>query len=289
MKKLKTYKIWALAWGIALWSTACTELGPPVSFKDTTALQDTTYVDPDLPTGIHKSVLIEEFTGATCNNCPRGAGTVKDILNNHPDSVVAIAIHNDNPLAQPHAGAEDLRTAEGIQISQRLGGSAAIPSASVDRHKFQGTNQLVIYRSQWENGVATQLNQPPAVALSLQSDYNATERNLIVTAKIHYLRTVDTTTHLSIAITENGIISPQTMPDLSVKQDYEHNHILRGMVTPVFGTLTHATTEKGRVVEKQFSITLPPNWVASNCYVVGFVHFIGDSDEVLQVTEVAVE
>lgn len=270
-------------------ASSCTELGPPISFKDNSALLDTSYIDNNLPSNVYKKVVIEEFTGATCNNCPRGAETIKDILTKHPDSVFAIAIHNDNPLASPHAGAEDFRTAEGIQISQRLGGTAAIPSAGIDRHKFPNTTQLVVFRSRWEGSVQDQLEKAPAVDLQLEQDFNASTRELTVTATIHYLRDVDTTTHLSIAITEDDIIGPQTMPDLSVNQNYKHQHIFRTMLTPTFGLLTHPETVRGRVVIKSFRTTLPENWVAANCNAVGFVHHIGDSDEILQAEEIDIE
>lgn len=268
---------------------SCTEVGPPISFKDNSALLDTTYIDNNLPADTYKKVLIEEFTGANCNSCPRGAETIKDILTKHPDSVFAVAIHNDNPLANPHPGAEDMRTAEGIQISQRLGGTAAIPSAGVDRKKFPNTTQLVIFRSRWEGSVEEQLLRQPAVDLELEQDYNSNTRELTVTATAHFLRDVDTTTHISIAITENGIIGPQKMPDASIKPDYEHNHIFRTMLTPTFGALLGDDNERGRVFKKSFRTTLPENWVASNLYIVGFVHFIGDSDEVLQAEEIPVE
>lgn len=270
-------------------STQCTEIGPSISFKDNSALLDTTYIDNELPTDVAKKVLIEEFTGANCNSCPRGAETIKDILTEHPDSVFAIAIHNDNPLANPHDGAEDMRTAEGIQISQRLGGTAAIPSAAVDRKKYPNTTQLVIFRSRWDGSVDEQLLQAPAVDLQLEQVYNADSRELTVTATVHYLRDVDTTTHLSIAITESGIIGPQKMPDASINPTYEHNHIFRTMLTPTFGTLLGESVEQGRVFKRSFRTTLPEHWVPTNCYAVGFVHYIGDVDEVLQAAEISIE
>ena len=268
--------------------TACTEVGPNISFKNTVSLVDTTFIDNNLPVGVLRKVVIEEFTGVNCNNCPRGAETIKEILQAHGDSIIAVAIHNDNPLARPHTGYEDFRTAEGIAISQKFGGTAAIPSGCVDRTQFPGAARVAVTRNFWEDYSKQHLLLSPTCTLTLTSQYDDASRELTVTARIHYLRDVDTTNHLSIIITESGIISPQTMPDLTINYDYEHNHVFRSMMTPNFGSLTNDVTERGRVVIKSYQTTLPEGWNPDNCHVVGMVHFIGTSDEVLQVEEISV-
>lgn len=278
----------AFLWISLLVVSACTEVGPNISFNNAVSLIDTAFIDNNLPTDVYRRVVIEEFTGVNCNNCPRGAETIADILSTYGDSVVAIAIHNDNPLARPHSGYEDFRTAEGIAISQKFGGTAAIPSGTVNRTQFPGAARVAVTRNFWEDYSKQHLALQPACELSLSLQFDDNSRELTVTARIHFLRDVDTTTHLSLIITESGIISPQTMPDLSIKNDYEHNHVFRGMMTPNFGAAINSSTETGRVVIKSYQTVLPEGWNPDKCYVVGLVHFIGDADDVIQVDEISI-
>lgn len=267
---------------------SCTEIGPPISLVDIKPLRDTTYINTDLPPAQHRKVLFEEFTGVNCNNCPRGHETAKDINSAHPDSVILVAVHNDNPLAKPFANEVDFRTQEGIQISQRVGGSSAIPSAAIDRTLFSGQNNVAQFRPFWEDRVKQRLTAPVPVNIDLSTDYEDGSREVTIGVKLHYLQDVDSTNQLSIYIVEDDIVTLQLLQDLSVDSNYVHNHVLRGMVTHTFGTATNPTTEEGRVIERDLLFTLPPEWNADNCTVVAFVHYVGNGDQVLQANSASV-
>lgn len=279
MKKIP-FLIWLIA---AMAFTACNEIGPPIDLgSGNVALIDTTYLKATPAAPQHRVVLIEEFTGATCNNCPAGHVATNEIYLAHPDSVIIVAIHNDNPQADPYPNEEDFRTTEGIQISQRLGGSAAIPVAAIDRFEFPGETQEAVIRPKWKNYTIEELKKMPPVNIDLDVAFDAVTREILVTATMEFTSTVTTPTNLSIMITESKIISPQKLQNLSTDYDYEHNHVLRGMITPVFGVVTNAATEAGRVVIKQFKYTLPATWDENNLEVVTFVHHNGATNNVLQ-------
>ncbi len=267
---------------------ACTELGPAIDFTDTSALIDTSYVVSSLPAQDHKVLLFEEFTGVHCVNCPIGHQQTVTLLANHPDSVVAVAIHNSNPQADPFDGEPDFRTPEGIQISDNLGGTMAIPSASIDRFDFNADNQIAEYTPFWETRTRTRLAITPPLNIGLITTFNAANRQLKVRATITYTQNVMETNHLSLMMIESNIISPQKLPDNSVDTFYVHNHVLRGMMTPVNGVLLNASKDAGRVFVKEFLFTLPADWDETQCDVVGFVHQIGTNAEVLQAAEVPV-
>lgn len=267
---------------LAVIVSGCKEKGPLISFKDDKPLLDTTYIDNNLPVKDHRKVFIEEFTGVHCTNCPLGHETIQDILTNSPDSVVAVSMHNSNTLAEPFAGEEDFRIEEGIKISDKLGGTGAIPSASIDRNVFPGNILPAVFRPSWPGLTKQRLSVPSPVNIDITNVFDDVTRNLLTNVKLHYTRNVDSLNHLSIMITESGVISPQKMPDLSTNSTYVHNHLLRGMVTSTFGVKTHDTTEAGRVIERQYVFNIPAGWDADHCEVVAFVHFIGTTDEVLQ-------
>lgn len=277
-----------------LFTNGCKELGPLIDFTDNTGLIDTTYIDNNLPPVAYKKILFEEYTGVQCSNCPKGHQTTEDILADHGDSIIAVAIHNDNPLANPWDNAKFpdqvlFRVAEGITISQKLGGSAAIPSATINRTLFAGEPREAVFRPFWVGYVNQALGGPSPLNIDLSGQYNDATRELLVTVKLHFTQDVDSTCNLSIMISESGIVSPQLLVDLSIDTFYVHDHIFRGMMTPAFGTLTNQTTELGRVVIKQFKTTLPDDWDEDNCHIIAAVHFIGGSNEVIQSEQIDVK
>lgn len=48
---------------------------------------------------LDKKVLIEEGTGAWCGNCPKGVLALEYIMENHPDKMIPVAVHNRDNYA----------------------------------------------------------------------------------------------------------------------------------------------------------------------------------------------
>lgn len=282
---------WLIGLLLILPLSHCVEIGPAITLVDVKPLRDTTYVDNNLPAPQHRKVLFEEFTGVHCPNCPAGHQLAHDIEQAHPDSVILVAMHNFNSQAKPFDGEEDFRTTEGGNISDLVGGTSGIPAAAVDRRLFSGQTQIAWYTPYWIDFVNQEIQQSVSVNVDLGTAYNDASRELRVSLKLHFLQDVDSTTNLSIYIVESDIVSPQLLQDgHSVDSNYVHNHILRGFVNEgPFGKALTPSTEKGRVFEKDFAYTLPADWNADNCEVVAFVHFHGDSEQVLQANSAPVK
>lgn len=268
--------------------TGCVEKGPVIDLGDRSVSVDTTYVLSTIPDADDKVVLMEEFTGATCPFCPAGNKVASELLDEHPDQLILVAIHNDNSMAEPYPGEEDLRTEEGIALSQKLGASSILPVAAVDRFLDSNQSQEAVTKSKWANLINKRLKVQPKVNVELENDYNSTTRELRVKATVTYLETVTEESHISLMITESNINSPQMLLDGSKDDTYIHDHILRDMITQVFGAKTHETTEAGRVIVREYLFEIPENWVPENLDVVGFINMAGSTNEVLQAAEAPV-
>ncbi len=264
-------------------AASCTEIGPPIQLVPEVRLLDTSYVDLNLPPADYKKVLIEEFTGVNCNNCPKGHQTVQDIEQSFGDSVIAVSIQNDNPLAKPFHGYPDWRIEEGIQISQALGGSFAIPCASVDRVKYPGQNQTVLYsRNAWKTYTSQEIHRPSPCNIDLSVSYDASSRKAIIHVRLHFLQDVDSSNNLSLMLIEDHLLAPQRMPDNSVDSNYIHRNTLRDMITPAMGSITASVTEKGRVVIRDYEYRVPDDFNEDEVIFIAFVHYIGAGQRILQ-------
>ncbi len=270
------------------------ETPPPIDYSQG---RDTSYLLQTIPTAQTKNILIEDVTGVKCQNCPIAHDAIVAIQNANPGRVFAISMHpNGNLLAYPHSsitGHQDFRTEDATILYSFLntGGTAGIPAGSTDRNLFTGqTGLLNTTPSSWSNFVNQQLPKKTPINLEIDNQYNASTRELIITAKAILTSGLpNDTIYMSIAIIENEIVNPQLLPTVVIDTFYIHNKILRDMVTHYGGSQLLGNYEPGRVFQKGFTVALPPLWKADKCKVIAFVHKSGNIKEVWHVIEKAVK
>jgi len=235
-----------------------------------------------------RQVLIEEFTGVRCVNCPAGSAAIQDLLSIYGDQLVAVSIHAGE-FSPPYADSKyDLRTPEGDQIINYLGAPFGFPTAVVNRKQFDGNFGLQLSQSKWAGHIAEESALPPKVKIALTPEYNPATRKL--DAEITLFVQEDITeddVRISLMITESGIHDLQLTPS-GKDPDYTHNHVLRGMMTNFEGEIISEPLTTGAEITRHFSYTFPDEWVPENCELVGFVSLGGDKKDVLQAHKVHV-
>ncbi len=240
-------------------------------------------------------ILVEEFTGVGCQNCPGGSAELENLLSIYPDNLIAVTIHAGffASEVQWHPDQKfDFRTAVGNSLVDDYFGGApfAYPSATVNREKTQ-TGSFFIPLTQWPASISAELEEGSNVDLKMERTYDATTRTLEV--EVDILAKLPEDARISVIITESGIIDYQK--DLNAPGDgwienYVHKHILRDMITPFDGEVISPTgIDLTQSVKKSFSTVLSSEFVAENCEVIVFVHRnTSDSKEVLQAIEMHV-
>lgn len=285
---------------LALLWTACKEQIPAGLIIQTTASDDTTYVTA-VEAPQQKKILIEELTGATCSNCPKGTKILKDYQTQYPGRIVVTAIHSGF-LAEPAQGAlYDFRNADADALRLFFNeGEPSKPSACFDRVQATSGNSAGKYfvskgqtGGDWDAMLNTRMPISTPANLHLTSVWNTATAKVDVNARIAFTGSVNDKLALTLYVLESGRKDKQYDIDLGEIEDYEFNHIFRKLITPVTGDLvldSLTTKEPGRVFERKISfspITDGVNgWNLDSCHVVGIVHKTGISKEVLQVQEV---
>ncbi|MCB0521470.1 MAG: Omp28 family outer membrane lipoprotein [Lewinellaceae bacterium] len=233
-----------------------------------------------------RQVLIEEFTGVRCVNCPAGSAAIEDLLNAHGPRLVAVSIHESQNFSVPlPQNDEDFRTPEGTAIYNFVGPPEGFPSAVVDRKKFPGETGLQVGSPKWAGYIAQELAIPPKVKIAIEKEYDSSTRNLKATITLLVQENItDPDVRLSVMITESGIVDAQETPN-GLEENYTHKHMLRGMMTNYDGSPVTVTLTAGTTVSKSFNMDLSDKWVAENCKIVAFVNLAGATKEVLQVNE----
>ncbi len=263
---------------------ACDEVSPIV-----TGSMGPTDPGPDLGNQ-KRQVLIEEFTGVKCVNCPAGSQEIDVLLSIHQSQLIAVSIHAGDFAPPYQASKYDFRTPEGNGILSYLGEPFGYPTAVVNRRLFDGQFDLQLGKSEWAGYIAEEKAIPPKVRIGIEPDFNGANRNLEIKVTLLVDETItEPDVRLSVMITENNIVDLQLTPSSSEpKADYIHKHVLRDMVTNFDGLKLTESLVEGAEITKTFNFTLPDTWKEENCEIVAFVSLSGANKDVLQAHQVHV-
>lgn len=268
---------------LALSFFACEEIPPTV-----TGIGDgpTGPPPPDDLENQVQNVLIEEFTGVFCVQCPAGSALIEELLVQHGHQLVAVAIHSGD-LSIPYPDSKyDFTIPEGDDILELLRPGFGQPEAAVNRRKFEGEGRVLLGTPNWPGKVAEAKLAEPKVKMALESSYDQNSREVKIKVGMLVTENIPEETHLSIMFTESGIVDLQKVPDMSGPDpNYVHKHVLRDMATNSSGDIITDDLVAGAFIEKEYSYTVPEEWVVENCNVVAFVHSGSEDKDVYQVVE----
>lgn len=263
---------------------ACKEINPPIDMTESAYETGVgTAESPD-----EKIVLIEDFTGAACPNCPDAHIAIENAYAAYPGQVVAIAEYNY--FADPLYLDQNMQTEEALLLDLYLGPAVGWPASIIDRKEFTGNDYLPEIPANVVPYCGDQIALTPPCNIEVSNTYDAGTRNLTVQVRIDYTSTIADANNLSVSLKESGIIAAQIDDNVGGEvEDYEHNHVLRKMLTNYSGTALPEENIAGRWYVFTFTYTIPANWNADNMAVVAFVHNTSpENKEVLQAAEAKV-
>jgi hypothetical protein len=280
---------------------ACKEEPPYISFAPDSTIGDTTYIQLPAPAKQNKSVLIEEYTGVRCPNCPKAQLEAKTLSDNNPGRINILTVHplnKLNALTRPfdvaigdaHTSKFDFRTEPGAQIFEMVGISGSLPIGNVNRKLFSGESSRNIDYQKWSANVANELNSPTPVNIDIKAK-NAGD-SVEVEVTLTYTESVSDSNFVTIAIIESEMEDVQESKDVNGNviyvENYIHNHVLRGIVTGYYGDLLEASYVPGRVFYKKYRIKRDPKWNAQHLDALAFVHLNTTKKDVLHSKEAKV-
>ncbi len=244
---------------------------------------------PPDPTEVVRKVLIEEFTGVRCVNCPAGSEAIEQLLDIHGDRLVAVSIHAGFFAIPYNESLYDLKTEDGSNVLSLLGDPIGFPTAVINRKLFDGETGLQLGRTKWAGLIDQELTQKAVAKLDFNADYDSSSREVEFDVDLEYLETLSLDNpRLTIYILENNIQDYQETPEGKIS-DYNHKHVLRDAITAFDGDPLSNGTTIGTVENLSYSYTLPDDWVASNVNAIAFFHNGGDEKDILQVEELHIE
>ena len=256
-----------------------------------------------------RKILIEDFTGHYCINCPDAARMMDSLQALFPGQIVGLAVHYDYfaepspPHALPNlqnlpanAFAEDFRAlAEDADYNATFGANNfALPCGMVNHFGFPSNIPTQV--GDWASQAATILAQPMTAYLKINPTYSSSSRQLNVTVDGEFMVDTTGTYNIVIMLVEDGLTGCQLDDDLASTIDtaYTFNHVLRCCLDHP-GSVQGATVMTGTIAaNSSFSYTLPSVYTipsgynAANCRIVAYLYNTADHG-ILQAAEADVQ
>ena len=256
---------------------------PPLIIFSTPKYTDSTYIMTPAPSATAHQILVEEFTGASCSNCPVAHDALVSLAQNNPNRINIICLHpKDYPQAAPETqpGARlDFRQQKAEDIEMNIYQPLyAMPLAGFDRMPLGAgstgpSTPLQCLTSIWGSNVSTLLPTADSINLSVQSSFSGGTATIVVTTT--YLYNTYTAQNLSLAIVEDSLRDVQE-DGLTFDTGYHFDFVFRDLVTadpfgdPILVSLPFK--EAGRTDVRTYTYQLNAAWNAANCRIVAFVH-----------------
>lgn len=176
-----------------------------------------------------RKIVIEDFTGQSCQNCPKATVVAKNIKAANPDKVIVVAIHNSGFFSEPDPPKypADFRTETGKALKE-LHQPPSFPNGMINRIPVGGST--IIGYLTWENRAQTLLADQsfsnPYFQVKIEQIYNTKNKGLRIRPTIKTLRQATGEIHIGAYILEGKIISPQ-LDGLNYVANYKHEQLLR--------------------------------------------------------------
>lgn len=218
---------------------------------------------------VKRNILLEEFTGEKCPNCPAGALEVEHLDSVYGNQLIDIEIHAGY-FATPDGSGDftaDYRTTAGTTYNSTFG-VGSYPSGMVSRIQQGGIYPLT--KNQWDGAIQSIKDDAPIVKININNTYDSGSRQLTSKITSNWLQTGTTTYKLEVYITEDHLVSPQ-QDGANTVQNYDHRHVLRGTLNGTWGDSLLATNQGDSDI-KTYNYTLPSTWNDANCSIIAYIY-----------------
>ncbi len=224
-------------------------------------------------------VLIEDFTGVKCPNCPNASREISSLIGRYPKNIVAVAYHTDflgSPITTPveFKSKYDFRTTEAETLENDMGSYLGKPAVSLNRKLHNAQEEYLLTSSSVLGNIDNELRSIPKAKIHIENLYDATSRKLVCNIEIEPVSSSTGDFRLHALINESNIIDSQEDNPIDYVKDYKHNHVFRKMLSALAGDPLATALTPGTIIKKTYEFTLPPEagwWVAENCNVVAFI------------------
>lgn len=219
----------------------------------------------------NKIVLLEDFTGHKCVNCPVAAEETSRLEEWCEGHLIVVSIHAGSYAnTSGSAWKTDFRTEAGEAYNDYFKPDG-YPAAMVDRVAANGkmTNNNV---PTWASQVIDRLSEESPVDIKLEAAWLAGMNEMKLLASVDFLRPVEEELAVQLWITEDHIVDAQLMPDNTINTAYTHRHVFRDAINGIWGEPVGRGHAAGSLFMKEYVYRPDVSWKKKDLQIVAFVY-----------------
>ena len=210
---------------------------------------------------------VDKYTGPQCINCPNADKTLDAAHEQFGDNLVIISINHPDGQGKPYPNEPDMRTLEGTTWDKYYG-IDGIPAAYINRRtatQYSGSMNNIV------GDISAVLAENPIVGVNATAEDIDHDGTLNITAEIVFAQEYTEPLTMTLALVEDSLAYKQ-LSTTGLKPDYMHNHILRMVVTDVWGADIECTGKVGEARQTKLTYTVSNHDInLDNCHLVAFV------------------
>lgn len=288
--KIITQLISVSVLGLFFFFYSCDRIEQPIPVKvgglDWSLFPDGDSADYTFPTWIQntntlQNVLLEDFTGHTCTNCPPAADIAKSLEDANPNRVFIASIHasigNSFQAVEPPKFTADYTTESGNSYVNEIPSFFGNPSGAINRQGGGLGNTIWYLSSAWTNKTNSTLSNTPKANLQVQTNYYPQTRGLFIHTESEFLSTLSSEYAIVIYLVRKTVVSPQKLTDGSTEEEYSHHNILSSVINGTWGNTISSAPITGEKVYNDFAVELPDNsndstYDTNNLYLITYIY-----------------
>ncbi|MEI8138218.1 MAG: Omp28 family outer membrane lipoprotein [Bacteroidota bacterium] len=242
-----------------------------------------------------RKILLEDYTGHQCGNCPNAARVADQLEVKYGDKLIVLAVHAGFFTKLNAEFVTSYTCQAGNDWDAATGGfgisAGGNPNGMVNRKNY-ADNGLIQKETKWATTISLASDDVEFCDLFLSTTYDATSRKLNTNVKTKFKRSYPNNTKLCVVFAEDSIIGKQKdytkNPD--VVDDYEFKHMLRGSINGSWGANLKSTPIKynDSVLVSYPNFDLDVKFKDKNISIIAFV-YDAITKEVLQVEKVKIK
>lgn len=235
--------------------------------------EDERFVEQPLP-DVKRNVLIEDFTGQSCVNCPDASDLIHELQEQYgEDVVIGVGIYS-GPFGKTPTSNKilNLMTEQGQRYWDHwFASDTPQPVGKINRKPYQ-------YAEDWKSSVNEALSIPTKMELSVaSSDFNPESRSYSI--EVHVKDESIERGLLQVWLVEDSIVAYQKRAidgQTKILFDYTHNHVFRTSMIPLaddndWGMGEEIALGQASVTCKNYVMVLDEAWKPENMSAVVFV------------------
>lgn len=229
-----------------------------------------------LPEEERSTVLVEEYTGQNCINCPTAAAELKKISGSYPKNVITVSMH----ASRTGQVKEELASKDADTYAAEYNIPGSVPGILINRRNLSGEGKYSQKKALWSSLISRAVNTKAGYHIDLSAQQTV-GKEFDIKVVVSSLQEKASSPKLGVQLwVVEDIRAEQTLPT-GKKDDYFHHNVLRGALNGTSG----ADYDLGDTYRVQ--VTLPETVKeTSNAKIIAFL-FDRDTKEVYEAAIVA--